>query len=187
MDKRKEVLLKALQDQDPEMRKVAADSLEKLQIRERLDVLVKKIETGEMLEKIRAVYALTGIKGEKVISAAAKAMKDPSEDVRAAAARALGGLDDARVLPLLAEAFKDPSPMVVRSVLDAFVRYNDPRYIQHLMPLLKNPDAGVVEKALEAVARTGDRRAEEAMIYFTVKGNARMKAIAIRALGEMDR
>ncbi|MBI5887722.1 MAG: HEAT repeat domain-containing protein [Deltaproteobacteria bacterium] len=187
MDKRKEILLKALQDPDVELRKIAADSLEKLQVRDRLDAIINKIGSGEMLEKIRAVYALADIKGEKVIAAGAKALKDPSEDVRAAAARVMGSFGDIRVLPHLVEAFKDASSMVVRSALDAFVKYNDSRYIEHLMPLLKNPDAGVVEKALEAVASTGDKRAEEAMIYFTVKGNPKMKAIALRALGEMDR
>jgi len=43
-----------------------------------------------------------------------------------------------------------------------------------------------VERALEAVSRFGDKRAEEALVYFASKGNAKMKGIALRGLGIMD-
>jgi HEAT repeat protein len=54
------------------------------------------------------------------------------------------------------------------------------------MRMLKNEDVGVVEKALKAIGNIGDKRAEEALLHFAVKGNNRMKFLAIRALGEMD-
>lgn len=187
MDKRKEIVLGAAQDKDEEVRKAASEALEKLQVRERLDFLEDKLSSGEMLERVRAVYALAELRGEKVVSLISKVVKDQAEDVRAAAARALGLVGDSRALPALVELLKDSSPVVVRSALDSISRYNEPKALGPLMQALKNADAGVVEKAIEAVGRIGDKRAEEAMVYFAVKGNNRMRANALRALGLMEK
>ncbi|MDO8425974.1 MAG: HEAT repeat domain-containing protein [Deltaproteobacteria bacterium] len=186
MDKRKEVLISALKEREEGIRKLAADALEKLEMRDRLDHLVKKIESGEMLEKIRAIYALTDLKGQRVTEILIKAAKDPSEDVRAAALRVLGGKGES-AMPALVEALKDASPVVVRVAVDSLSNYRDPRLLGPLMQILKSPDTGIVERALEVISRLGDKRAEEAMIYFAVKGNSKMKGLAIKALGEMDR
>ena len=187
MDKRKEILLGAVQDKDEDVRKSAAEALAQLQIRDRLDFLEEKVGSGEMLEKVRALYALSELKGEKVVALLSIGVKDAAEDVRAAAARGLGLVGDTRALPHLVDLLKDPSPIVVRSALDAIAIYNEPRVLGPLIQALKNADAGVVEKAIEAVGRLGDKRAEEAMIYFAVKGNKHMKALALKALGLMER
>ncbi len=187
MEKRKQILVNALKDKDAQVRKYAADALEKLEIREKLDIVAGKVEQGEMLEKIRAIYALIDLKGENVNALLVKALKDPSEDVRAAAVRVLGGKGEGAI-PALVEALKDDqSPIVVRGVVEALGNFEDQRLLGALMGALRNPDTGVVERALEAISRLGDRRAEEAMIHFAVKGTGRMRSLAIKALGEMDR
>src|SRR3990170_3762012 len=81
MDKRKEILVKTLKDSDENIRKLAA----------------------EKLEKLRAVYALGRLKGQKVIQLLLKAIKDPIEDVRAAAIRVLGKMGDPRVMSPLTQ------------------------------------------------------------------------------------
>lgn len=186
MDKRKEILLDALKNEDEQVKKAAAEALEMLQARGRLADLAGQIESGDMLEKINTIYAVAALKGQGVTAILAKALKDPSEDVRAAAARALGESWDNSVLQPLVESLGDASPMVVRSVLKALESFRDPRLLKPLMQVLKNPDAGVVELAVEAIGRLGDKRSEEAMLYFAVKGNKRMKELAIKALGVMD-
>lgn len=187
MDKRQDTLIKALRETDEDISKAAAEALEKLRLREKLDFLTKKIDSGDMLEKIKAVYAVADIKGDKVLELLLRAAKDPSEDVRAAVARVLGTCADQRAMPVLLEMLKDASPMVLRSAVESCVKYNDVRFLGQFMQLLKNQDSGVVERTLEAVARLGDKRAEEAMLYFAVKGNKNMRLIALKALGEMDR
>lgn len=186
MDKRKEILLSALREKDEPIRKLAADALEKLEIRGKLDHFERKIDSGEMLEKIRAVYALSDLKGPKVAELLAKALKDPAEDVRAAAVRVLANKGET-ALPLLVEALNDQSPIVARASADALGNYQDARLLGPLMQALKNPDIGVVERALDCIGRLGDKRAEEAMAFFAVKGNRKLRSIAIKALGEMDR
>ncbi len=187
MDKRKEVLIRALQDKDERIRNLAAEALEKLEIRDRLDFLINKAETGEMLDKIRALYALSEIKGPRIIECLGKAAKDASEDVRAAAARALGSTGDVNALRHLVGMLKDQRPIVVRAAVEALSNFKDPRILGHLMQALRSPDQGVVEKAIEAVCQYGDKRSEEAMLFFAVKGNSKMRSLAIKALAVMDR
>jgi len=186
MGNRRDILLGAMKDADSQVRKAAAEALEKLQARERLDALERKIEMGEMLEKIRIIYALSDLRGPKVAGVLARALKDPVEDVRAAAVRALSGLGDPAVLPQMVESLKDQSPIVARAAVEALSAFKDPRLLGPFMQMLKHKDHGVVERALEAVAAIGDKRAEEAFVYFASKGNPAMKVIALKGLGSMD-
>lgn len=185
MNKRKEFLISCLQDRDEQTRKLAAEALEKIETRARLDILAQKIENGEMLEKIRAVYALVDLKGPRVEDLVKKACKDPSEDVRSAAVRVLGAIGQ-NTLAILVELLKDQSPMVVRTAVEALNRYKDPRLLGPLMQMLKHQDPGVVERAIEGIGKIGDKRSEDAMLYFAQKGNPKMKGLALKALGEMD-
>jgi len=187
MDKRKEVLIGALQDKDERIRSLAAEALEKLEIRDKLDLLINKVESGEMLEKVRSIYALTELKGPRIIECLGKASKDASEDVRAAAARALGSTGDVNALQHLVEMVKDQSPIVERAAIEALRNFKDPRILGHLMQALRSPDQGVVERALEVICQYGDKRSEEAMLFFAVKGNSKMRFLAIKALAVMDR
>ncbi|MEK6791606.1 MAG: HEAT repeat domain-containing protein [Deltaproteobacteria bacterium] len=186
MEKRREIFLSALQDKDDEIKKAAAEAMENLTARSRLVELAQKIASAPMLEKVRAIYAIGALKGPSVAEALIKASKDPSEDVRAAAVRVLGGLPDANVLAHIVEALKDASAIVQRVALEAMAGFRDARILPAVMPLLKNQDPGVVERALELAGRIGDKRTEEAMLYFAVKGNHKMRLAAIKALGEMD-
>src|SRR3989304_3724288 len=186
MNKRKEILIAALKDADADVRKAAAEALERLEARERLDALAKKIEAGQMLERVKVIYPPSDLRGPRVAAILSAALKDPSEDVRAAAARALGTMADATVLQALVESLKDASPIVVRAGVEAISNFRDPGLLGPPVRALKHQDSGVVERALEAVSRFGDKRAEEALVYFASKGNAKMKGIALRGLGIMD-
>src|SRR3972149_10546698 len=103
MDKRKEILINDLTDGEREIRSLSAEALERIQLRQNLDRLTRTIEGGEMLEKINALYAVAELKGRKIIELISRALKDPAEDVRAAAVRALGGMDDNRALSPLVD------------------------------------------------------------------------------------
>ncbi len=186
VERRKKSLISVLQDSDPEIRRLSAEALERLQVRLGLDRMISKIEKGDMLEKVTVIYALADLKGKAIIDVIAGALKDPSEDVRSAAVRALGSMCDDRVLPHLVETLRDENSVVVRSAIDSMARYTDVRLLGPLMHALKNKDSGVVERALDVIGRIGDSKAEDAMVYFSTKGNRRMKAIAVRALGVMD-
>lgn len=187
MDRRKEVLIDALKEADEEVRKSAAWALEKLQARDRLEELLKKLSAGAMLEKIRVIYALSDLRGPQIAGALTGALKDTSDDVRAAAARALGSLGDHSTLQALVEALKDDNEIVVRAAVESLSGFRDQRLLGPLVHALKHKDPGVVERALEAVSMIGDKRAEDALVHFAKNGNQRMRSIALRGLGVMDR
>ncbi|MBI5560157.1 MAG: HEAT repeat domain-containing protein [Deltaproteobacteria bacterium] len=186
MDKRKQALVKALQEKDEAVRSAAAEALERLEIRARLVYLEKMVDSGEMIEKLRAVYALSNLRGQEVLRILVKASKDPLEDVRAAALRVLGKIGDKGVLSEIVERLKDPSLVVERVAVSALGSFRDPQILALLMQMLKSKDPGVIENTLDVIGRIGDKRTEEAMLYFAVKGNAAMRASAIRALGMME-
>jgi hypothetical protein len=187
MDKRKEVLVNSLQDKDENIRSIAAEALERLEVRDKLDFFTKLLASGGKLDKLRATYALGNLRGPQVTALLVKVLKDPIEDVRAAAVRVLGKFSDNRVLVHLAESLNDQSPIVVREAIEALSCYRDPQLVGPLMQKLKSKDPGVVERAIDAVSRSGDKRVEQAMLYFSVKGNTNMRYRAIKALGVMER
>jgi HEAT repeat protein len=186
MDKRRQLLIKALQDENENIRSNAAEALERLDTRARVDAISELIATGEKVEKLRAIYALSSLRGQAVVTLVSVALKDEVEDVRAAAYRVIGKIADLRALPILIEGLKDSSPIVERVVIDALGSFRDPQLLLPVMHMLKSKDPGVVERAIDIVGRSGDKRAEEAMLYFSVKGNLNMKYLAMKALGVME-
>jgi HEAT repeat protein len=187
MDKRIEVLVESLQDKDRNIRSLAAEAIDRLEMRDKLDFFDNLLTSGAKLDKLRATYALGNLRGQQVMSLLIKASKDPVEDVRAAAIRVLGRFSDRRLLPHLIECLKDPSPIVERGAIEAIYSYRDPQLVEPLMQMLKSKDPGVVEMAIEAVGRSGDKKVEPAMLHFAVKGNTTMRYRAIRALGIIER
>ncbi|MCK5237460.1 MAG: HEAT repeat domain-containing protein [Deltaproteobacteria bacterium] len=186
MENRRHVLIKALRDESDTIRTTAAEALECLEIRGRLGKLHDMVQSGEKIEKLRAIYALGNLRGQQVINMVLWATKDEIEDVRAAAYRVLGKIGDTRVLPYLVEGLKDASVIVARVVIEAMNNFNDPQLLSPLMHQLKSKDHGVVERALEFIGRSGDSRAEEAMIYFSAKGNQTMRNTSLKSLGVME-
>ena len=89
-------------------------------------------------------------------------------------------------MPAVVESLKDESPVVVRVAIEALANLWDQRLLGPLMQMLRSKDHGVVERALDVIGRSGDKRAENAMIYFAVKGNRTMRMLAIKALGVME-
>lgn len=186
MDKRKQVIIRALQDKNEDVRRAAAEALEKLETRQRLGAMEKLLDGGDKVEKLRAVYALAALRGEGVLNLLVKAARDASEDVRAAAVRSLGRFGDKRVLPAVVERLKDESSVVVRVAVEALSDLWDPRLMGPLMQVLKSKDPGVIEMALAVIGKSGDKKSEQAMIYFAVKGNVKMRSLALKGLGIME-
>jgi HEAT repeat protein len=186
MDKRKAALVGFLRDEDENIRSTAAEALERLEIRANLDSFSELLASGGKLEKLRAVYALGNLRGQQVTTLLLKGVKDPIEDVRAASVRVLGDFSDSRALHNLVESLKDESPVVARVAIEALSHYREPQLLGPIMQMLKSKDLGVVERAIEMVGRSGDKRAEQAMLYFSVKGNINMRCRAIKALGVLE-
>ena len=186
MDERKEILVKSLRDKDEQIRSAAAEALERLEVRTRMDSLAKMLSSGSKVEKLKAIYALGCLRGQDVTGVLVSALKDPVEDVRASSLRVLGLFADNKVLPHIVERLKDESALVERVAIEALESYREPQVLGSIMQMLKSKDSGVVERAIRAVCRSGDKRAEKAMLYFAAKGNVNMRQAALEALGVME-
>ncbi len=187
MERRREILLRALQSDNDAVRQASAEAMENLEIRERLPELERIITCeGTRIEKLRALYSLSRLRGQRVMSLAAKALSDDDEDVRATAVRVLGEIGDRRILPELVEMLKDRSDVVKRVTLDALANFREPKLVAPLLYALKSDDPGVIERAIKLIARLGDSKAEQAILYFSVKGTTPARELAIRALGMME-
>ena len=118
-----DVLVKALNDKDPENREDAVDSL---------------AESGDA----RAVSHLT-----KVL------LNDQDEDVRESAAMALEDLGDERAVAPLIKALEDPYAGVRESAVDALSVIGGEEVIRPLMGLLRDEDEDVREAVAEALKK----------------------------------
>ena len=186
IEDRRKILVAAMQDENEQIRASAAEAMEFLELRGRLDHFAKTLDEGEKTEKLKAVYALGNLRGDDIVKLLLKATKDEIEDVRASAVRALGKFADNRILPNLIECLKDESPIVQRVAIDAIASFKDPQLIVPLIDMMKSTDAGVVERSIHAVSSSGSKKVEEAMIFFIRKGNTTMKSLAMKAIGIME-
>ena len=187
MKKRRECFIAALKDTGEGVSAAAAEALERLDIREAAASLEGMLASVDKLEKLRAIYAVSKLRGTEATAFVMKALKDPVEDVRSTACRVLGDIGDSSVTGALVEALGDESVMVQREALTALSTFRDPGALLHVMQMLKSQDPGVVERAIEIVGDSGDKRVEEAMLYYVANGTPGMKSRALKALGTMEK
>jgi putative membrane-bound dehydrogenase-like protein len=90
------------------------------------------------------------------------ALKSPSADVRAQAARALGERGVPIAVEPLADRLKDPDPAVRLQAVVALGRVGDPSAVAALTPLVADPDPYLAHSARTALRRIGDWKAAAA-------------------------
>lgn len=186
MTTRREILADALNSENELIRLSAAEGLEMLELRENIDPMIEAFNNGDKVEKLRIVYAVSKLKGDKVLEFLKHAMKDPVEDVRAAAIREIGNFFDPKVISALTDALQDKSEMVVREAVASLGYFRDVKILAPLMHMLKNADHGIIERALEIIGRFADKRTEEAMLHFATKGTPYEQSIALKVLSLME-
>ena len=68
ISKRKEALVPLLKDLDGDVRAATAAALERLEEVQSLDEIIDQLKKGNLAAKVRAIYALAEIGGDKVVS-----------------------------------------------------------------------------------------------------------------------
>ena len=95
--------------------------------------------------------ALGGIGDPAAMPALIKALKDPRDDVRGAAARALGEIKDPKAVPALIEALKDNSIFAHSMAVEALEKIKDPAAVPALSRVLSDHNNRVRSAALWAI------------------------------------
>ena len=103
-----DVLLEALDDPDPEVRREAAHRLGERRDPRALDPLIAALADPEV--SAGAAWALGEVGDPRAGAALMELLEDSDLNARVAAARALGGVGDVSAVPLLQELATDPAP-----------------------------------------------------------------------------
>lgn len=164
-------LVELLKDQDPEVRRTAAQALGKIGDPLAVRPLLAGMTDPDAAVRAYSAWALGNI-GEPAIREAGpaivKALGDPSEEVASAAA---GALRHAAASPeathelvnRVLETARDPSAQTRRAAITALGMLEAGAAYPVLIEALADRDAGVRQRAVAALGELGDRRALAAL------------------------
>jgi len=183
ISKRKELLIRMLKDSDPEVSSAAAAALQRIERFQSLDEVLDQLKKGGIPEKVRAIYALGAIGGEKVINPLIYCASRPEDALKAAAIDVLGDLVQPSTVPLLLEKLKDINSGIRAKAIKALGNFADRSLNPHLLPFLDAGDGLTDSEAVLALVKTGDLSLEEKFIKLTSSPLSTTRAAAATALG----
>jgi hypothetical protein len=185
-DRRMERLRVALRDPDPAVRACVARSLEKLEGRSDVALLIERMGASDTLTRLNAIYGLGAIGDSSGLVPLVEALRDPIEDIRAAAVRTLGEMHAPETLDPICERLDDPSTLVRRHAIEALGRFGDRRVSPILRSLLVEPELEIVREALRALGACRDPDAEPDIVVRLDHADPGVRAAAAEALGLID-
>lgn len=146
-----------LRDEAPEVRTAAAQAIGRLEAAVGLDEILLSLKKGDVGTKIRAMYALGLIGGEKVVAPLIYCAGRPEADIRSVAVEVLGSLAMPAVLPVLLERLGDSVPAIQARAIAALAGFPaTPGLCARLRPFLASDDGSLEAEAALALARLGD-------------------------------
>lgn len=183
MSKRKDLLICMLKDPDSEVRSAAAAALEHLEGVLGIDAVLAQLKKGTLAEKIRAIYALGEIGGDRVLAPLLYCASRPEEDLKAAAIDALGTLAQRSTMPTLLEKLNDENSGIRAKAIRALGNFQDKAITPHLVPFLDSGDGLTDVEAALALAKTGEVELAEPLMKLALSPLAVARAAAATALG----
>jgi HEAT repeat protein len=183
MSKRKELLIRMLKDSDIEVSSAAATAIERLENLQSLDEILDQLKKGDIAEKIRAIYALGAIGGEKVLTPLTYCASRPEEDLKSAAIDVLGNLAYPATVPLLLEKLNDDNSAIRAKAIKALGNFADRSLTPHLLPFLNAGDGLTDVEAILALAKTGDIFLEERLMKLATSPLSATRVAVATALG----
>ena len=104
------ILVRALTDDAPDTRRVAAQGLGYAEDRSAVSALIRRMEDDDAGVRAAAAWALGRIEDPTAEAALGRSLRDPSPDVRLAAIHALGSLELESSIDLLLPMLSDEDP-----------------------------------------------------------------------------
>jgi HEAT repeat protein len=182
-----EALIRALDDDRPEVRAEACASLGDLAEAAALPLLVKRLDDGMPLVRQNAAIALGAIGHADGFGPLADALREGPADLRFQAATSLAEIDAARSFDPLVGALGDGDPLVVGAAALALGAIGDKRAIEHLAPLLEHAVPAARFDAAYALAELGDPAGRATLIGNLGDAERAWDAVtALATLGSTD-
>lgn len=179
-----EALAHLLKDSHEEVRRAAAQALESLEETGSLNGMLELLKKGNLGEKVRAIYALGKIGGDKVLPPLLYCVTRPEEDLKAAAIEALGPLAHPSALPYLMDSLSsEPNTAIKARVIEALGYYRKQDLVKTLEPFLDAADGILDAEAALAIGRLGGAALESKLIALLASPHATTRAAAATALG----
>lgn len=173
-----------LKDGSEDVRQAAASAIEHLEGVSGLDEVLAALKTGDTGARVRAIYALGAIGGERVMAPLVYCSRRPEDDIRAAAVEVLGSLVLPATLPVLAERLSDSNNAVQARTIAALARFPaSAELIGHLRPFLGKDDGSLAAEAALALARLGDLASAGPITALLASPHASTRQAAATALG----
>jgi HEAT repeat protein len=185
------MLMALLQDQSPEVRQTAAESLGKIGDRAALPAVLPLLLDPVPVVRATAAQALGRMASpadEAVIMGLSGALGDPADKVRQAAALAIGDIEPSpRQLSTVPDLLRGSDVHVRRAAVRALLALDTSQVAPWLLPALDDPDADVRQGAVAALGLSGDKRAEMALLKRLLQDPAPgVRAEAAYHLGELS-
>lgn len=119
---------------------------------------------GDEKRRVKAARALGRSKSPLAVPGLARALDDPSRQVRGEAAKALGAMRSREAVRILLEKLKDPESGIQAESAEALGEIGDNEAVSALLERLGDADPSVRESVSWALGAIGDRRAAEPLL-----------------------
>jgi HEAT repeat protein len=178
-----------LQDENPDVRRTAAESLGKIGDPSSIRVILPLLKDPTPAVRAAATQALGRLAASDdaaVIAGLVEALQDPSDKVKQAAAVAFGDIEPPPSrLESLASLLGSADAAVRRAAVRALLLVDTGPFAGRLLPLLEDRDAEVRQSAVAALGVSGDPRAATALGARLAKDpSAGVRAEAVYHLGK---
>lgn len=196
-NERVRALEEALKDPDEGVRRKAAESLSRIEVKADLGHYIRMLDSDDRATRIQAIYLLGKLDAEEAIELLRLQMADPYDDVRAAVVQALGDSQNSyeaseireKAVDIVLMGLQDASPAIRSSAANALARFVDPRSVAALSRVIacaigdEIEDIQVVISALFALGEIGDRKVVPEVIEAARTDNLEVREAALKVLG----
>jgi HEAT repeat protein len=166
-----------LRDERPEVRSAAAEAIERLEGISTLDEILLSLKKGDRGTRIKALYSLGAIGGERVLPPLVYCARRPEDDIRSVAVEVLGSLALPSALPVLLERLDDRVEAIQARAIAALGKL-----YERLRPFLEADDGSREAAAALALARLGDQSSGERIEALLASAHPSTRQAAATAL-----
>lgn len=181
----KPLAVKALGDEDNEVRIAAAKVSAKLRIPGASDIVSAWLADSDARLRLAACEVIRSNPTERSVTALGRVLSDPSQDVRMAAAQAMGRSGSPDAVSLLLGHLDDNSPEVRAEVATSLGRLGDGRAVLPLVGRVQDTSAEVRRRVARALGDLRDTRALSALVRALSDANTDVRVEAALALGRI--
>ncbi len=184
--RRIQVLRPLLRDPSPQVRDAVAVAIERLEGMSSLEEILLSLKKGDTGTRVKAIYSLGSIGGERVIPALVYCAQRPEDDIRSVAVEVLGSLGNPATLPVLLERLDDRSEAVQARAIAALGNFGSTAgLLDRLRPFLDADDGSREAAAVLTLARLGDRESAGRIESLLLSAHASTRQAAATALSTL--